>query len=351
VLDSDHKASAIYFNTLKRDRIRHRDHVAETMRPLLIDDAFASDHRNVLRIIKISGIVVAFFVQLTIGLSAYCKIRKDSTTSTARRAITFMFGLSFGSACLATTGLLAETALAVKLEYSCFTLHFLSCLNTGTVMIFYQTLLATLVLRLHFVFQGSEFAMSPNTGRLFAIIFLVLATSMMLVLVHQIFEVGHSFYWSSVFILASAYFVGSLLSVLFFARNLSKLAESMDVPQRQLTLQRNEVSLDVKQQKLMDLSTKYVLLFLAAILSTSLAGVFALFISDIMVHFFAAVDLSINVFCLYLQFGFATDLYRRSFRCLDSRCKALISSRMRKNLHRRHTIGSVSGSHSGSVSV
>ena len=210
-------------------------------------------------------------------------------------------------------------------------------------IIFYLTLLATLVLRLYFIFRGSSFEMTRSTKRLFVAIFIVLIALLILIIPARVLQFnghgdvdkfGRMIFTASALLGLSVYVFGSALAVCFFARNLSKLAESMDVPQRESPAKAEDVSLDAKQQRLLDLSGKYMLLFLVVVLSTILSLSLLITVSTEMGGLFFPLDYCVNLFCLYLSFGFANEQYLRLCRCLDSRCKAVVSNRSKRSIHR-----------------
>ena len=46
------------------------------------------------------------------------------------------------------------------------------------------------------------------------------------------------------------------------------------------------------------------------------------------------MDFFINLLCLYLQFAFAADHYRKCCGFLDSPCRAMVSKRTKRDIHR-----------------
>merc|ERR1712217_147413 len=100
--------------------------------------------------------------------------------------------------------------------------------------------------------------------------------------------------------------MGCVLAVYLFVCNLSQLSTSLV----HLTSTKNAVSLrDVElcraQYKLSDLSSKYTMLFAFAIASTI---VFVLLQFSLNSYFrgpFFKIDFCVNLWCMYLQFGFA----------------------------------------------
>merc|ERR1719249_498620 len=76
-------------------------------------------------------------------------------------------------------------------------------------------------------------------------------------------------YWYCVFAIFVPYFSGCALAGYFFVSNLSKLIKARVTASKEVNTAK-DVELDQHQQKLSDLSAKYMLLFLSSILSTML---------------------------------------------------------------------------------
>merc|ERR1719244_876376 len=104
--------------------------------------------------------------------------------------------------------------------------------------------------------------------------------------------------------------------------------------QRDLTKPADSVSLNRHQQKLLELSAKYFLLFAISILTTVLNYGLMFVVSTQLYGLFVSFDLCINLFCLYLQFAFADGHYKKCCFCLDSRCRKATSNRMKRAIHR-----------------
>ena len=142
----------------------------------------------------------------------------------------------------------------------------------------------------------------------------VIITSLIIVL-WSIISVLHAFSGSavpytlslSVFFL---YAIGCIFAVYFFVSNLSKLTKAQAISMKNLNVQSvRNIELGPQQQRLSKLSSKYTMLFGFAILST-----ISLILLSFTVHWhlrtiFNAIDQSVNLWCIYLQFSFAKKHY------------------------------------------
>jgi len=320
----------------------------------LIDSAFA-DHLATLILIELSGVGIAFMILLMIGALAFYKMQQHPDSG---RTLKFMFLLSFLSATswlicsivgatLALTSdsnkLLSVQTAFIKISYvSHPSIPFVVYSQIVLLNLFTTTLLATLVLRLHVTFRETVYKMTANTVRLFVVIFIILFVSGLSWLIALILMFNDHENIDSIFGLLDVgsffivYNLGSFLAVRFFVNNLNKLAVSRVNSQRDVTRtpSADAIQLNKHQQKLLNLSAKYILLFVVSILSTILSTVLVLFVSTEMADLFVSIDLCINLFCLYLQFAFAAGHYKKCCFRLDSRCRKTVSNRVKRAIHR-----------------
>jgi len=291
------------------------------------------EHETTFNIIQILGLSISLVIQLMIGLMAYYKSRSDPNTG---QMLKFMFFISLLTECSASVSslighLTPESHKLYKYAWVTWIIVY---------FLFFIILFATLCLRLHVVFKGTIYEMSRNTIHLFVVFFFVLGLSLILMTVdevlmfsgHQIGAIIPLFSGSSFFIV---YIFGSFLSVRFFVKNLSELAKSKVPSQCDLTLSAEAVSLNSNQLKFINLSTKYILLFVFAILSTILSFVLLIIVSTEFDILFYSIDHSINLFCVYLQFGFAIGHYQKCCCCLDSCCRSMMTRRIKKAIHKK----------------
>merc|ERR1712150_345246 len=89
-----------------------------------------------------------------------------------------------------------------------------------------------------------------------------------------------------------------------------------------------------QQQTLSDLSSKYTMLFVIALVSTILFHFMILLVNVYLRSNFMVIDLCINLWCVYLQFAFAKDHYVKCCGYCDARCRNYNSRRTRKTIHK-----------------
>ena len=145
------------------------------------------------------------------------------------------------------------------------------------------------------------------------------------------------------------YLIGSASAVRLFVANLSELMRLQSGSQRKVSDSPKDIALNAKQQRTLHLSSRYILLFLVAILSTILAFLSVQTWPNLLALFWS-IDLCVNVWCLYLQFAFAADHYRKCCGCLDTCCTSMVAGSARRSIH-RDSLRSRVPMTSGSVSV
>ena len=301
----------------------------------LIDNAFPQ-HLTAFRIVEISGTGINLMIQLLIGIVAYYKMSHDPKTG---RPLKFMFLLSFLLACITTIAF----AVSNVLEWLSFPDHQFAIavyISFGFDCLFLGTLLATLILRLHLTFSSSAYRMCRHTICLFVLVFVILlllticlVTSW--ILIYNDYEhIGNILYWSSFFSFMFVYAFGSFFAVRFFVKNMSKLAQRQHDSQREVTLSAEAIALCEQQRKLLNLSAKYISLFVIAILSSILVNILVTVVSFEMAALFFSFDYCLNLFCLYLQFGCANGHYKRCCSFVDSHFQMAVKNRTRKLIHR-----------------
>jgi len=299
----------------------------------LLDKAF-NEQLATLRIIQISGVGIALVIQMLIGLLAFSKMRHHPATG---RELKLMFFVSLFSACSYGVVHIVQSVLALEsdpnVQYAFYVASVFLCL-------FFMNLLLTLVMRLYLIFRGTIFEMRMKQIWLFIaifIIFLLLGISNMIGWI--LFYNGHEdigFVLDAVFASSSlvVYIFGSFLAVRFFVKNLEKMALLRVNSHRDVTASADAIALNNQQKHLLDLSAKYVLLFVIAISSSVFDFVLLVVVSWEMGGLFVSIDFCVNLFCLYLQFAFAVGHYEKCCFCLDSRCRDLVSKRTKESIHR-----------------
>ena len=290
--------------------------------------------------------VVGIFIVLFVGL-IFIKKQNDSKSGSS---IVILFYVSFVLVLIylifgTTTKILYFSAQAIPYQ------TFMS-IQRPFGLFFYLIPLLTLVLRLHITFKDSTFRMSTRTIYLFSILLIVciiaaivnaIGTGVLNSDSDQTVTIGE--YMVSVFYLLYwlLYFVGSTAAVWYFVGNLSKLAKLRSTSLRDVTVKEDDIKLDSTQQRMVNLSAKYILLFCVAMLSTVLVIVghmslgfiqhdSGLFVIEYIIW---AFDFCLNFICLYLQFSFATEHYHTFCGCLDKICRKMVSKRTQRAIHRQ----------------
>jgi len=291
-------------------------------------------HPTTLAIVRLSGNGIALIIQVMIGILTFHKMHHHGGS---KRTLGFMFLLSLLFACAFTTAWMFGEVFKLMSHPG---QHFIGYATIIFGCLFFATLLATLVVRLHVTFRLSIYEMTPKTTRLFVVLFAILIFLSLvwvsaLILGSNGYEhIRWIFISVSSFSFLIVYVVASFLAVRFFVKNLKALAISRvdDASLRDVTVSA-DVSLNVHQQTLLNLSAKYVLLFVVAIVSTVLNSVLVILVfHGWMGAVVLSLDLCINLFCLYLQFSFAAGHYQKCCFCLDARCRAAVSKRTKREI-------------------
>ena len=176
---------------------------------------------------------------------------------------------------------------------------------------FYLSILCTFILKLYFSFKSSAFEMSRTLIRWFSVIVVMFfALNLTLNMLFCFFEVDVRILS---ILTSTVYIAGCFLAVWFFANNLLKLAKlQCTTSLHDLSVLQNDVKLSVRQQKLVDLATKSMMLFAIQMGSTILCIVIlATGFPSFLRSSFVSIDIIINLLCSYYQFAFAQKHYRK----------------------------------------
>ena len=316
------------------------DHLESTYSGLmsipLIDDILFAENENLPIIISAFGTGIALIFQFSIGILAYTEKRRSK--SDIPNVFMALFIFSFTLAFLCTSGRVAASAIYLHYGSSHSALSFITSITNFCYGSFLFILLLTLVVRLYIAFQGSALEMTTNQVHTFIFLFVLSFILMILACVGYTLyfygenEIGWILYLSGGASAVFLYVVGCALAVRQFVMNLSQLAKFTMSSQTNLSAE--DVALNSKQQKLLHLSAKYVLLFFVAILSTLLTAFLFFVVSHYLAGLFTCIDLCANLLVLYLQFAFAAKQYQTCCGCLDSRCRAVVVKRTKRELQK-----------------
>merc|ERR1719462_506788 len=114
------------------------------------------------------------------------------------------------------------------------------------------------------------------------------------------------------------------------------LAKARTQKQAKAFCEEERIGLNQMQEKLMNLSSKYVSLFLVASLSSfiTLFSGFYESVSDLRISLFLVpIDCAVNLLCIYLQYAFVDDEYERYCSKLDWVCKKIMTGRWVQAIH------------------
>ena len=286
---------------------------------------------------------ISFLIHCMIGILAF---RKMSHQQNVDRRLKILF--TFSWLCCITYNLsqIVGTIMALINGAEPMICVLLFCI---TWFYFYWTLLATLILRLHITFKHSAYRM---TRTMYIFHFIILSIWFLIIAFHPFlflstFRIDDGLAHDALpeWFLEIAYglsttcvglfLLGSFVALRFFVNNLWKIAAARTVSQTKLSVDSEEVELDAKQQRLIDLSARNVMLFVIAAISTVIASLAAFVFnmgSGLRKNAFA-IDSAVNIWCLFLQFACAAEYYQIWCGCCDRRCSELISRRTKRAIH------------------
>jgi len=290
--------------------------------------------------ITISFLGIGLLIQCIIAITAMSKMRHFKGVHLKFK---ILFVLSFICCALFTITLIIWHRLLMLSESPNMTSP-LFVINASiwqcSCFTFVSTLLTILVLRLHVTFGESAFRMSQCTYFVLMAVMVILYGIAIVVTVWTAIMIDRDppLYWTVFFFLgysfAALYVIGACLAVAFFVRTLSKVAKARSESIRT----ERDVEQEVNQQKLHHLAARYILLFSIANVSfvvlTVLLGIAVNIDSGVRFVMFVA-DYTVNLLCVYLNFGFAGEHYQKCCKCLDVRCRELIKERRRRSMLKR----------------
>ena len=204
--------------------------------------------------------------------------------------------------------------------------------------------LGTLLVRLYTTFQQSIYKMSNTVRNIFIILFSImtcLTIAMFVVYSIRLADAGdetfHYLYmWIALqifFLFVILYLISAIWAVYLFSHNLLALARSRVVTTRNVL----DVKLSKQQQKLINMTGKYVSLFAVAGFSMILCiimlclEVYAKMPQTVTMIAFA-VDCCVIVMTIYMQYSFASNYYEKYCGCIDNCCIKLLTRNMKQSM-------------------
>jgi len=193
---------------------------------------------------------------------------------------------------------------------------FLAIGTTAGLSILFSSLFIAFIFRLYATFKGTVWKISKLTLIAFIIFILILCginlTAGFLI---NFGVINKGAFWGIQCSTLTAYIAASTYPVYRFVRNLIALAKMRSIAASQRDLSA-ESGVTEKQQDLINLSSKYVLLFTVAVSTTILNGmsnaISRVFSSDpIHPGMVQSIDSAVNLWCLYLYHHCASPQYDR----------------------------------------
>jgi len=249
---------------------------------------------------------------------------------------------------LASFSSICFTILSVSTIILCLLSHKKEALIIGSISTFVYAFLflciwANLILRLMVAFKGTIYKMNGKQQTGFLIVFIYLALNAFATSVCQLLMlVGQGLapsIWFQ-FALGIAFMVVFAISAMFaactFLQNVFILGKSRTVKQIKPFCEEEPIGLNQMQEKLMDLSAKYVSLFLLASTSSfiSMFSGFYESASDLRISLLLVpIDCGVNLLCIYLQYAFAEKHYNKFCGKLDWYCKKMMTAKWIQSIH------------------
>ena len=266
-----------------------------------------------INIVTISGAATIVVVQIVIGIVA-CRGMLQNKVNVQLKGL---FIVSWLSACIIIPiGSIIYDVHEMRTGEQSTELYVIA-MTSG--MLFFVFLLLTLVLRLRLTFKDSIYRMSQCTYCVF--IGILVSLPVIPPILFNVFNVDPIVCVASFIVI---FLVGAALAVYFFVRALYKLTLSRNESMSNSNMNPENVSLDKFQQKMINLAARYLLLFGIATFSSILLTVGCMYLFFGISELFMFIDLCINLFCMYLQFSFAKNVYFRCCGCLDKLCRRAI---------------------------
>ena len=285
-----------------------------------------------IKAIDLSILAIALLIQISIGCTALYKMSGDPDIS---RGLVLSFVFSVYFACTISIGALLHEVGGDQMRNI---VDFVRAVSYGY---FFQSLLWTLVIRLHITFQASHYHVTWRMGFVFKVIIFIeligwIIFSTLFVMMED--KVNVLIPFSLGLFLLFLYIIGSVLAVYSFILKLSKLAQDLESTFRTLDVSSKKIELDRDQREISKLSTKYLMLFAIAMVSTVFMLILSLFVnmgsglrSPIL-----AVDVCISLLTVHLQFGAMGYHYQKWCGCCDAQCNKVMT-RSVQNVIQRHT--------------
>lgn len=290
----------------------------------------------------ISVMAICVIVQCMIAVSASRQMANDEGIN---GKLKFLFLFSFGCSLIATSGMITQTTMVMTSIWDPLAWTLVGGATLLSMLYFMNCLLTILVVRLQVTFGKSAYRMNQSTRYLFLgilglLYFLPLLIPVFFLAatdfnenVYSLEDVDSQPRWFQIAMVVlfvsffCTFFIGSVLAVYHFVNNLRLIAKAQGKSQRVLDTS-GRLSLNKMQQRFSDLAARYLLLFGMAILSYIVLnnGIGYCFSLHSGIRYaFTAMDFTLNLLCVYLQFAFAQQNYQTLCGCLDRPTRKCLS--------------------------
>jgi len=246
-------------------------------------------------------------------------------------SLTVLFAVCVCSADLYLIGVIITNNTANIYEAPVFVQMIVQTL-TGCLSIVYLCLVLTVVLRLRITFEGSVWKLSHRVQVGFAVslsAWVCVLVAINITYYFGVYQHDAAMWIATGYLLKISvliFFTSSASAVYLFVRNLMRLAES-----QASSMDLGNPKVNQRQLQMIQLSTKYLVLFLFAVLSSFLTNVVCETLGDGMWGILPPIDLCVNVLCLFLQYPIAQTQYR--FAC--NKVDLCVADLLRRRIERR----------------
>lgn len=327
---------------------------------------------NAIKIISVIVSCVGLFIILFIVEVSVNKIRRSDNIKSVFK---YLYYVAFISSLITITTVIISTFL--NLFCHNHIAQFLDIISIHLYYLLLLSLLSTLILRLYYSFKGSIYKLSSLTIKLFIISFICLISlviSHFIMYIYYIIHLDQEWVMTVIIYICSAnillYLLTAGIAVFLFVKKIltlikdrahlnvehsvptttnTEFAESDQYEEDEEEEEHEDmVEFDKQQLKLMECTSRYVGLFSLATCTSLLAGFVILagaismgdewmkYFNEI-VLIFAVIDCTMTVICLYLQYSFSTDIYKKYCICLDWFWRHWIVDRTSKSIKKKYS--------------
>jgi len=251
----------------------------------------------------------------------------------------------FYMACASSLCLTALCFSTVSLCVASFKTGALICAaaSTSVYAFVFLCIWTNLILRLFVAFENSVYKMARNEQIGFGAVFVFLTSNAFAASICQFLMLFGEGLTPSIYVQLSlgivfmvVFAVSALCAVCSFMGKLFVLGKARTLRQSKAFDEERPIGLNKMQENLINLSTKYVSLFLVASLSSfiTLFSGFYESVSGLRISLFLVpIDCTVNLLCIYLQYAFVEEKYERYCTKLDWVCKKIMTGRWVQAIH------------------